>query len=105
MKPHTWFPILVVLLVVFAVPAMAEEAPREAPEAVTDAAFTPMVQTPTVEEADAVPAPEFLQVALCNCTLFQPCSIPCPSSTQTPVCVNLPCLSISSQLNGVCKCL
>ena len=110
MKIRIWLPIVAALLVVFAIPAVAEEAQPETPETlVCSAAPAEPAAAETTDAEEAVetlePLPIFQAIAQCNCTLGQPCSVPCPSPDLHPRCVDIPCLSISSQLNGVCKCV
>jgi hypothetical protein len=111
MKMRNVMGLALAMLVVFGLPAIAEDAVPENAEIAVCSATLPTVSTdevqaeaPTAENAEA-PIPLFQAVGQCNCTLGSPCSIPCPSATQVPVCVNTPCLSISALLNGVCKCV
>ncbi len=108
MKMRNVLWLALAMLVVFGLPAIAEEAAQENAEVAVCS-----MTAPTVDAEEAAPAadseeaviPLFQAVAKCNCTLGQPCSIPCPSATQVPTCVNKPCLSVSSLLNGVCQCV
>lgn len=111
MKMRNVMGLALAMLVVFGLPAIAEDVVQENAEAAACSATAPTVHTdevqaeaPTVESAEAL-LPLFQAVGQCNCTLGQPCSIPCPSATQVPVCVNIPCLSTSALINGVCQCV
>jgi hypothetical protein len=110
MKTRNLWWIAVALLVVLAMPATAEEAAVASADGAACPA-TPAVETTegvaatTEAVAETLPPMDFLGVGLCNCTVGNPCSIPCISADLTPTCVDKPCLSSSSAIDGVCVCL
>ncbi len=109
MRNEVW--IAMAMLVVLGLPASADEAVQEIASTAVCSVAAPTVEAvdpvDPVDPEDGVEAliPLFQAVGQCNCTLGSPCSIPCPSATQAPVCVNLPCVSTNALINGVCKCV